>query len=450
MLKAEKSRYSSGKAFYKLFLMLLIIAAGFTNLYAQNQVDIKLKQPPPNKLGVGDMWNLELNNTSGKDMKIYLTGTATEEKDGLIIEGKSKVFTLKPGRSTYKYNDFSNAEVKYNNGKYKEIILRTGNAPEGSYTICVTAFDEGGTEIGRENCIMQSVQQMGGITLLTPGDGEEIDPDTLPGLMFTWTPLPKGGPYSLRIVELKGSESKEEGIRANRPIIDKEKISISSYQLGSTDPKLEAGKRYAWQVTSGDVQSDIFIYHIINLENNEKIFTDPYEISTMKYIYSKLKKLKRIKGDVDLVVTHKHIKFNPESEEELELLNSDTALFLYSYPLNRKVTKSDSTEKLKTSKEENLTTSQYCVVDSDHKLPNVKNEILSELFLNRKGNNGSRDLILDEDSWMVLENEALRITGRNTGRDPKQLRISICGVCGGYFSNTWACKCLDWNGKPVK
>ncbi|MBK8549527.1 MAG: hypothetical protein IPL53_00150 [Ignavibacteria bacterium] len=92
MLKAEKSRYTSGKAVYKVFLTLLVIAAGFTNLYAQNQVDIKLKQPPPNQMGVGDMWNLELNNTSGKDLKIYLTGTATEEKDGLIIEGKSKPF----------------------------------------------------------------------------------------------------------------------------------------------------------------------------------------------------------------------------------------------------------------------------------------------------------------------------------------------------------------------
>ena len=209
------------------------------------------------------MWNLELTNTTDKDIKIFLTGTATEEKDGLIIEGKSKVFTIKPGRSTYKYNDFSGAEVNYSKeGRYKESLIRQGKFPEGNYTICVTAFDEGGTEVGRENCIMQNVQQMGNITLLTPGDGEELDPDTLPGLMFSWTPLPKGGPYSLRIVELKGSESKEEGIRANRPIIDKEKISMSSYQLGSTDPKLEAGKRYAWQVTSGDITSEAYTIHI--------------------------------------------------------------------------------------------------------------------------------------------------------------------------------------------
>ncbi|HAX50279.1 MAG TPA: hypothetical protein PK605_01110 [Ignavibacteria bacterium] len=254
------------KTLQKLTAIFILLAA-ITSLHADEKIKIKLHQPPPNQMGVGDLWNLELTNTTNAEMKIYLTGTATEEKDGLIIESKTKVFTLKPGRSNYKYNDFSGAEVKYNNGKYKEIILRTGNAPEGSYTICVTAFDDSGTEVGRENCIMQSVQQLGGITLLTPGDGEELDPDTLPGLMFTWTPLPKGGPYSLRIVELKGSESKEEGIRANRPIIEKEKISISSYQLGSTDPKLEAGKRYAWQVTSGDVESEVGRFRIDKIRN---------------------------------------------------------------------------------------------------------------------------------------------------------------------------------------
>jgi len=81
MLNPGKSRYLSGKAAYKVLLMLIIIAAGFTDLYAQSgKVDIKIKQPPPNMLGVGDMWNLTLENTTKSDLKIYLTGTATEEK----------------------------------------------------------------------------------------------------------------------------------------------------------------------------------------------------------------------------------------------------------------------------------------------------------------------------------------------------------------------------------
>ncbi len=267
MLNAEKSRYSSGlrprrgKAVYKLFLVLMIIAAGITNLQAQNQVEIILKQPPPNQLGVGDMWNLELNNTSGKDIKIYLTGTATEEKDGLIIEGKSKPFTIKPGRSTYKYNDFSGAEVKYNNGKYKEIILRTGNAPEGSYTICVTAFDESGTEVGRENCIMQQVQQSGSITLISPEDGGEITREQ--PIIFSWTPLPGAKDYTLRIVEIKGDQSPDVAMKTNKPVWEKSGIATTTIQvpyIAIDEPGLkimDKKKKWGWQVISGDVESEI-------------------------------------------------------------------------------------------------------------------------------------------------------------------------------------------------
>ncbi|MBE2228180.1 MAG: hypothetical protein IAE93_12575 [Ignavibacteria bacterium] len=242
------------KTLQKLTAIFILLAA-LTSLHAGDKVRIILSQPPPNKLGVGDMWNLELTNTTNAEMKIYLTGTATEEKDGLIIEGRTKVFTIKPGRSTYKYNDFSGAEIKYNNGKYKEIILRTGNAPEGSYTICVTAFDESGTEVGRENCIMQAVQQIGGITLLTPGDGEEIDPK-MP-INFTWTPLPGAKEYTLRIVELKGDQSPEVALRTNQPIFEKEYKSTSAHVVPSQVTVIVMGMKLAWQVTSGNTQSEI-------------------------------------------------------------------------------------------------------------------------------------------------------------------------------------------------
>jgi SdpC family antimicrobial peptide len=267
-----KSRYSSGKAVYKVFLMLMIIAAGFTNLYAQSgdKVRIRLSQPPPNQMGVGDMWNLELNNTTDKEINIYLTGTATEEKDGLIIEGKSKVFTLKPGRSNYKYNDFSSAEVKYNNGKYKEIILRTGNAPEGSYTICVTAFDESGTEVGRENCIMQSVQQLGGITLITPFDGEEVAPEQ--PIIFTWTPLQGAKEYSLQIVEVKGDQSPEVAMKQNRAILELNDIRTTTHQVAPSQVKvIMMGMKYAWQVSSGDVKSEVAVFKVLNIGSYESV-----------------------------------------------------------------------------------------------------------------------------------------------------------------------------------
>lgn len=253
----------------KLLTILFLTVIAITNLQAQNQIDIKLKQPPSNQLGVGDMWNLELNNTSGKDMKIYLTGTATEEKDGLIINGISKIFTVKPGKTNYKYNDFSGAEIKYNNSKYKEIILRTGNAPEGTYTICVTAFNESGTEVGRENCIVQPVKQMGSITLLTPGDGEEIPPGT--PVNFSWTPLQKTDGYTLKIVEIRGEQSPEVAMKENRAFFEKKRMNRPLFQKPNPEKNFEEGKKYAWQIRSGNVSSEVRVFKMrstLHLEVN--------------------------------------------------------------------------------------------------------------------------------------------------------------------------------------
>ncbi|MCI0715524.1 MAG: hypothetical protein L0Y77_04275 [Chlorobi bacterium] len=235
-----------------LFLTVILV----TSLQAQNQVSISLKQPPPNKLGVSEMWNLELNNTTGSDIKIYLTGTATEERDGLIIEGKSKVFTLKPGRSNYKYNNFSNAEVKYNNSKYKEIILRTGNAPEGTYTICVTAYTEQGEIAGLENCIIQPVQEAGSITLLSPADGEEID--TEQPLIFTWTILPKAKDYTLKIVEIRTGQSPDAAMKENRELFMKDGIRTAVFKYPINEKKFEGGSKYAWQISTGESKSDVW------------------------------------------------------------------------------------------------------------------------------------------------------------------------------------------------
>ena len=105
-----------------------------------------------------------------------------------------------------------------------------------------------------------------GISLVTPTNGQEIDPDTLPGLMFSWKRNDPCPPrvickYTLRIVELKGDQSPEVAIKENQPVIIKEGAEeFSSYLLSTADKKLKAGKKYAWQVSSGDVVSEAGIF----------------------------------------------------------------------------------------------------------------------------------------------------------------------------------------------
>jgi hypothetical protein len=261
------------KTIFKLILILFIFSSSFSLKAQSDKIRIILKQPPPNMMGVANLWDLSLENTTNENLTVYLIGTAIEEKDGLIIEGKTKEFTIKPGRSNYKYNDFSSAEVKYNNGKYKEIILRTGNAPEGNYTICVTAFGESGNEVGRENCITQNVQQMGSVILISPGDGSELDMKQ--PVLFNWTPIvpkPSGTvTYRLKVWQLMQGQNSTQAMRSNQPIFSKDidnitQAAVTSIITGPCKPPFLCDFIWAIEITSKDginsTRSEPFTFRI--------------------------------------------------------------------------------------------------------------------------------------------------------------------------------------------
>lgn len=255
-------------------MLLIILALLLVNsTFAQNQVIAKLKQPPPNKLGISDLWSLELNNISKKDIRGYVTGSLSEDKDGIIVEGQSKTILIKAGRGTYTYKDFSDADIRYSNNKYKEILLRTGGAPEGDYTICVTVYSEEGDVIGLENCVYHSVRQLGNISLLSPADGEESFTDQ--PIVFSWTPLPDSKEYSLKIVELIGNQSPENAIQQNPPFFAKENIRATQFQYQLNERKFQAEKSYAWIINSNGVLSDIGFFKVKSRKNNDdnKSFT---------------------------------------------------------------------------------------------------------------------------------------------------------------------------------
>lgn len=260
--KTQAALSGSAKKIQLFIICLLFLAAGFT--HAGDKIKLKLHQPPPNKLGAGSLWKLDITNTTNENITVYLEGTATEEKDGLIVQGKSGTITVKPGKSTYGYNDFKGGEVNWKNKTYEEAILRTGNVKSGSYTICVTAYFENGSVADIEQCITQVIENTsaGVIALIAPGDGENIDPGTLPGISFAWTGTGLKGPYTLRIVELKGSQSQEQAMKENRPVLDKKGITITSYQYSAADPRLEKGKNFVWMVKAGETESDIYSFFV--------------------------------------------------------------------------------------------------------------------------------------------------------------------------------------------
>ncbi|MCL6494305.1 MAG: hypothetical protein K6T54_05925 [Ignavibacterium sp.] len=250
----------------KLLLILTTTLIITTTIHSQNQVIARLKQPSPNKLTVADLWQLKLNNTTRNEIKGYVLGTLSEANDGLIAEAKSKILIIKPGNNSYSYNDFSDADINISNNKYKEIFLRSGNAPEGDYTICVTVYNEEDEVIGTESCIEHIVRMAGNISLLTPNDGEEMD--TEQPLLFSWTPVPGVNNYTLKIVEVFEGQTPEVAIEQNRPLLTETITNGNNYQLSSSKlktmlrgiEKKDIWRGMAWRVSSDDISSDVFTF----------------------------------------------------------------------------------------------------------------------------------------------------------------------------------------------
>lgn len=281
-----------------------------TSSFSQNFVISRLKQPPPNSFRLSDLWSLELINTTRNEITGYVVGTLTEEKDGLLATAKSKSIRIKPGINTFTAKDFKNPEISYYNEKYKQVLLRTGEAPDGDYVICVTVYNDSDEIIGFENCVYHSIRKFTPIILISPTDNEEIEIeiekssvnrlDTASGeitvnrqsssenvqgtrnqksaenpsdlkendknlesqnliaqnynqmsqssIVFQWNPLPQAETYVIKIVEIVGSQTPFIALRDNKPFLLREISKTPFFVYPIFERKFQVGKRYAWQV----------------------------------------------------------------------------------------------------------------------------------------------------------------------------------------------------------
>ena len=143
----------------------------------------------------------------------------------------------------------------------------------------------------------------------------------------------------------------------------------------------------------------------IKLEN-------PYTVENMQLAYDNL--LKEAKSgrieseDLDIRTTHLYLRFLPKDSSELELLEKDTTLWTYPYPLDYEI---DSIGDYFIDETVGEFPPQYTAVPVDFQLPSIRYELLANLYLpetdtvDESNGRTNTNYFLDE-----LEDEALRIT----------------------------------------
>ena len=224
------------------------------------EVTVILFQPPPNQLRIADLWRVSLVNTTDEPVEIYLHGTVTERRDGLVVDAESRVFTLQPGPTQITGRELEPITVNSSNDRYREIVTRTGTAPSGEYTICVTAIEAAtGAELGSD-CLEHSVERFSPPVLISPVDETDLS-EKLP--VFTWTPpVPtprtRGGlTYRLRVVEILGRQTPYDALQSNPPFFERRDIRTPVLQYPPTARSFVQGRRYAWGVSAYDNNIEI-------------------------------------------------------------------------------------------------------------------------------------------------------------------------------------------------
>ncbi len=156
---------------------------------------------------------------------------------------------------------------------------------------------------------------------------------------------------------------------------------------------------------------------------------NPYTIEVMqqawKNIQSDLLAGGRISSsnDLKLTPTHYYIKFKPENEDELDILNADSTLELYGHPLDYEVFEGINNYR-DPEVAEGQPTYQYAAIPIGHELPNVMYEKLADVFIPEDAPMFA-SARMDQCIPIMLTNEAMTITNN------LEYLIPIEDGCGG-------------------
>lgn len=238
------------------FSMLVAGCLAAVTVLAQGPevVDIRLTQPPPNQLRIADLWKVELNNRSGRAVRVILHGTAEETSipDGLIVEATTRILTLAPGRTMVTGSDVQPIKTENENARYRDALLQTGSVPTGDYTICCEVISaESELVLGRD-CKFVTVNRMSQPILISPPDESAVS-DRLP--VFTWMGSTPPGPgqrilYRINIAEIFGAQTPFDAIQRNPSFLMMENLTATVFQYPVSARQFEKGRRYAWMITA--------------------------------------------------------------------------------------------------------------------------------------------------------------------------------------------------------
>jgi len=151
---------------------------------------------------------------------------------------------------------------------------------------------------------------------------------------------------------------------------------------------------------------------------------DPYNIKNMEKAYTNLKSTNSETPNVEILPTHKYMRFLPQDEEEWDILKSDTAIVLYDFPLDYEI-QDTGTFYHDPSLPDSAITWQYCVLPIDYKVPDIECELIYEVFIpDESDSTNLKYASISSDFFNELEYESYRLTNNLSSNDNAQKSTS--------------------------
>lgn len=184
---------------------------------------------------------------------------------------------------------------------------------------------------------------------------------------------------------------------------------------------------------------------------------NPYSLSVMQKAADELTNESTLKSAQLLQATHFYLRFAPRDTAEIDLLEADTTIFFYTYPMDYEIVQEGDTY-IDPNLPEGVLKYMYCAVDVNHKLPNVPYEVLDELYILEETNVVAEPTEDDEedfeegnksvhnDYWEALEMKAKELVGAEVSYNKSKWRPQ--GDV--YYHDTSIDKDIPLEGVPVR
>lgn len=268
--------YSAACSLARHCVTLLILLVSFTATTATSQTNLTVQVLPPYSANLNQYLTdpgrvlVTVHNSSMNQLNVrfqaMLTGDNGVEIRTNANHKPSKPLTLQPAQSY----SFSGPQLKeYFNGDgvefigiNRDVLMRTGQLPEGNYRLCARLLDYNtGAPLspdfpgGCSNVFL--VVYVDPPIVIAPAKGDTVRQQEPQNVRFSWlpaqTPTPMPVRYQLRIVEvIPVSREPEDAMQTAPRLFFDQPVTGTDLLFGPAYPSLIPGRRYAVQLRASD------------------------------------------------------------------------------------------------------------------------------------------------------------------------------------------------------